>query len=181
MQVDFVHNDRALVEKAMKGNRQAQYRLYQNYSRGMFSICWRMLNNREEAEDILQESFTDAFLKLHTFRFESTFGAWLKQIVVNKCINAIKKKKIDIEYQENVFKKDLPDESMDEDELIYEVEKVRKAIQLLPDGYRIILSLYLLEGYDHEEIAEILNISESTSKTQYMRAKNKIKEILKSA
>lgn len=139
-----------------------------------------MLNNKEEAEDVLQESFTDAFLKLHTFRHESSFGAWLKQIVVNKCINTLRKRKPDIFLSDSVpFNDETDTTEFEDDELQLKVEKIRRAIQLLPEGYRVIFSLYLLEGYDHEEIAEILNISESTSKTQYMRAKNKIREILK--
>lgn len=179
MKVDFVNSELELIGFALKGNQLAQYKIYEKYAKAMFSTCYRMMNNREEAEDVLQEAFSDAFAKLTTFRFESTFGAWLKQIVVNRCINRISKRKLDLFYSENIGNYDYPDDEYSSDEKLYEIEKVKKAIQLLPDGYRMIFSLYLLEGYDHEEIAEILGISESTSKTQYMRAKNKLKEILK--
>ena len=144
----------------------------------MFNICYRILNNREEAEDMLQESFNEAFLKLKSFRYESSFGAWLKRIVINKCINAIKKKKPDIIFTDDIHNHEAIDETIDYNDIKMNVEKIHNAIEQLPDGYRMIFSLYLLEGYDHAEIAQILNISESTSKSQYLRAKLKIKELL---
>jgi RNA polymerase sigma-70 factor (ECF subfamily) len=136
-----------------------------------------MMNKREEAEDMLQESFTEAFLKLDTFRYESTFGAWLKRITVNKCNNAVKKRKAELVPVEKI-----PDYAHDEDngEEIpgLSVEKVQRAMQELPEGYRVVFSLYLLEGYDHGEISDILGITEATSKSQYSRAKQKMKEII---
>lgn len=140
-----------------------------------------MVNNREEAEDLLQESFCDAFTKLDTFRFESSFGIWLKQIVVNRCINWMRKKKILLVFPEKIDEEAQNTESqIDYDELTLDVNKIHNAIGQLPEGYRIIFSLYALEGYDHAEISEIMGISESTSKSQYLRAKKRIKEILKS-
>jgi RNA polymerase sigma-70 factor (ECF subfamily) len=139
-----------------------------------------MMNNAEEAQDMLQESFVDAFRRLESFRFESTFGAWLKKIVINKCINALEKRKIswtDEEITETLITS-VADDAIDEEELHLSVERVKKAMNLLPEGARVIFSLYLLEGYDHTEISEILHISESTSKTQFMRARNMVKDIL---
>ena len=163
-----------LIEDCRKGNRKAQFRLYEQYSKAMYNLAYRILNNREDAEDILQEAFVECFRNLDSFRFESTFGAWLKKIIVNKCINHIKKKKIDLTLCET-----LPTTIYEEEEeVIYETRKIFKSIELLPDGYRIILTLYLLEGYDHSEISQILGISESTSKSQYSRAKEKLKNIL---
>jgi RNA polymerase sigma-70 factor (ECF subfamily) len=136
-----------------------------------------MMNNREEAEDQLQESFTEAFFRLEGFRFESAFGAWLKRITVNKCINALKKRKADL-----VPVTDLPDKPADEEDNNVSgltVEHVRKALDKLPEGYRVIFSLYLLEGYDHVEISQIMGISEETSKSQYSRARQRMKEIIK--
>jgi RNA polymerase sigma-70 factor (ECF subfamily) len=135
-----------------------------------------MMNNREEAEDLLQESFTEAFLNLGTFRFESAFGAWLKRITINKCINALKKRKADL-----ILVESLPEYSTGEAEEEIpglSTEKVQKAMEKLPEGYRVVFSLYLLEGYDHAEISQILGISEVTSKSQYSRAKQRIKEII---
>ena len=139
-----------------------------------------MMNQQEEAEDMLQESFSYAFSKLGSFRFESSFGAWLKRIVVNTCINHLKKRKVDLVYTEQSNDPIPEDEYVDYQEIKFQVEGVRKAMKRLPEGYRVVFSLYLLEGYDHKEISEILGISESTSKSQFLRAKQKIKEILMS-
>ena len=165
------------IEKARKGNARAMYSLYTQYSKAMFNVCMRMTNSREDAEDILQDAFTDAFQNLDSFKRKSSFGAWLKRIVVNKCINAIKKRSVDLILTDTLNEaaevKDIEFDNID-----LKVEKVNKALTKLPDGYRLILTLYLFEGYDHQEISQILNISESTSKSQYMRAKKKIKEII---
>ena len=163
-----------LIEECRKGNNKAQYSLYNQYSKAMFNLAYRILNNREDAEDILQETFVDCFRYIDSFRFESTFGAWLKKILVNKCINHLKKKKIDLTLCDN-----LPTEVYEEEaDITYDTGKIFKGIEILPDGYRIILTLYLLEGYDHTEISQILGISESTSKSQYSRAKEKLRNIL---
>jgi RNA polymerase sigma-70 factor (ECF subfamily) len=138
-----------------------------------------MMNDAEEARDMLQESFVDAFRRLESFRFESTFGAWLKKIVIHKCINALEKRRItwvEEEINENSVVADTGD--INEEELQLSVERVKAAMKGLPEGARVIFSLYLLEGYDHTEISEILHISESTSKTQFMRARQMVKAIL---
>jgi RNA polymerase sigma factor (sigma-70 family) len=165
-----------LIEECRKGSSRAQYLLYNQYSKAMFNLAYRMTNNREDAEDILQETFVDCFRNISSFRFESTFGAWLKTILINRSINHLKKKKITLVLQENL-PETVPDET--EEEIIFDTTRVFNAIETLPDGYRIILTLYLLEGYDHTEIAQILGISESTSKSQYSRAKDKLRKILK--
>jgi RNA polymerase sigma factor (sigma-70 family) len=163
-----------LIEECRKGNSKAQFRLYDQYSKAMYNLAYRMLNNREDAEDLLQEAFIECFRSIETFRYESTFGAWLKKIVVNKCINQLRKKKTDLTFCET-----LPSVANEEDEEPeYNTKAIFEGIGRLPDGYRIILTLYLLEGYDHGEIAQILAISESTSKSQYSRAKEKLKSML---
>jgi RNA polymerase sigma-70 factor (ECF subfamily) len=136
-----------------------------------------MMNNREEAEDMLQESFSEAFLNLNSFRFESAFGAWLKRITINKCINALKKRKADLVPVEHLPEYALAPET-DADMPGLSTEQVQKAMEMLPEGYRVVFSLYLLEGYDHAEISQIMGISEATSKSQYSRAKQRIKEII---
>lgn len=163
-----------LIEGCLKGNRKSQFILYRQYSKAMYNLAYRMMNNREDAEDILQETFIDCFRNIGSFRYESTFGAWLKSILINRCLNQLRKKKIDFVLCET-FPKDLSEEKP---EIIYDTSKVFKAIEQLPDGYRIILTLYLLEGYDHTEIAQILGITESTSKSQYSRAKDKLRGIV---
>lgn len=163
-----------LIEECRKGNSRAQFTLYKQYSKAMYNLAYRILNNREDAEDILQEAFTDCFRNIGSFRFDSTFGAWLKMIIVNRCINHVKKKKTDLTFCEN-----LPPVIYEEDEEVtFDTDRIFRGIEMLPDGYRIILTLYLLEGYDHSEISQILGISESTSKSQYSRAKQKLRNIL---
>jgi RNA polymerase sigma factor (sigma-70 family) len=163
-----------LIEECRQGNSRAQFRLYNQYAKAMYNLAYRIVNNREDAEDMLQESFIECFRNIGGFRFESTFGAWLKKIVVNRCINHIRKKKIDL-----ILFDTLPPTAEEEnEEIIYDTREIFRGIEKLPDGYRIILTLYLLEGYDHSEIAQILGISESTSKSQYSRAKEKLKNIL---
>jgi RNA polymerase sigma-70 factor (ECF subfamily) len=170
-----IHKD--IIEQSKRGHARAQYELYNLYAKAMLNTCYRMMNNRENAEDMLQESFSEAFRKLDTFRYESTFGAWLKRIVVNHCINEIKRKKAELHFFDDMAPfSELTNE--EEQHIEYDVKKIKQAMEKLPNGSRMIFSLYLLEGYDHREIAQILKVSESNSKSQYMRAKRKIKEIL---
>jgi RNA polymerase sigma factor (sigma-70 family) len=168
---------REIIELSKAGNQKAQYQLYRLYAKAMYNICYRMMNNQADAEDLLQDSFAEAFINLDSFRYESAFGAWLKRIIVNKCINHLKKRRAQLVYTDNV-----PDASYEDEQEVgpdqMDVKKIYNAMERLPDGYRVIFSLYLLEGYDHSEIAQILGITESTSKSQFMRAKQKIKEIL---
>jgi RNA polymerase sigma-70 factor (ECF subfamily) len=178
-QIQHIHQD--LIEKSKTGDRRAQYSLYELYVDAMFTVAMRMLNNPEDAEDALQESFISAFTKIETFRYESTFGAWLKRIVLNKCFNALEKKRIPIfslqEEDPAVEFKSETFETPAQEKL--KIKKIKAGMHMLPDGYRRILSLYLLEGFDHKEISEISGITESTSKSQYHRAKKKLAQILK--
>jgi len=145
----------------------------------MFNVCYRLMNNREEAEDMLQEAFTQAFIKLDSFRYESGFGAWLKRIAINTCINAKNKRKLELTFFDEMQNLDQPVlQENDDEQVLLTVAGITKAMEKLPEGGRIIFSLYLLEGYDHGEISQILNIAESTSKSQFMRAKRRIIEIL---
>jgi RNA polymerase sigma factor (sigma-70 family) len=174
-QVLNIHEE--LIERCRLGDREAHYRLYKLYSKAMFNVGYRITGNEEDAEDVLQEAFVSAFKNLHHYRGDASFGAWLKRIVINKAINVLKKHKWEMmpENKEiDVAAEEEPQEYFSE----LSVDRVRTAIQQLPDGYRSVLSLYLLEGYDHQEIGEIMGISESTSKSQLNRAKNKLKELL---
>ena len=173
---EFNHAHKDLVKQSQAGSSLAQYQLYKLYSQAMYNTCLRMMKSQTEAQDLLQEAFCEAFMKLDSFRFESSFGSWLKRIVVNTCINAIKKRKADLIYTDNFSYFPEQDDHEKHDDLVLDLSKIKKAIENLSDGYRTIFSLYLLEGYDHSEIAEILNISESTSRSQYIRAKRKVKE-----
>ncbi|GAA3517748.1 RNA polymerase sigma factor [Aquimarina addita] len=172
----YTHKD--LVEKSKSGDRNSQYQLFELYVDAMYNVSLRMLRIKEDAEDIVQESFIEAFKNLSSFRYESTFGSWLKRIVINKSINYLKLKKIAVvpidTYEYRIR------EEIDEPAEIADIHKVQQGIKMLPNGYQQIINLYLIEGYDHMEISEILGISNSTSKSQYHRAKKKLIEIIKS-
>jgi RNA polymerase sigma factor (sigma-70 family) len=171
---------KTVIEACKNGDERQKYKLYQLYSKAMFNLCYRMMNKKEEAEDMLQEAFTQAFMKLDSYRYESGFGAWLKRIVINTCINAKNKKKVELTFMDEMHHFDQPvQQENDDEEVQLTVAGITKAMEKLPEGGRIIFSLYLLEGYDHGEISQIMNIAESTSKSQFMRAKRRIIEILK--
>lgn len=167
----------AMIEGCIEGDRSAQYTFYKQYARAMYNICYRITNDPDDAEDVLQEAFLSAFRNMHTYKGEASIGAWLKRIVINASINHIKKQKLMYEPIEDSHFEEEP--VISDDQLVLEIDRVRRAIHRLPDGFRMVFSLYLLEGYDHKEIAEILGITESTSKSQYNRAKKKLREILK--
>lgn len=169
-----------LVERCRRGDHSSYGELYQKYFKAMYNTSLRIVNVTADAEDVLQESFVDAFAAIDSFGYKSTFGAWLKRIVINKSINALRKRKMQIIDIEKTNAAHLPEEdSYDEDEIKFKVEEVRKALKDLPNGYRTVLSLHLFEGYDQEEIAEILQISHATVRTQYMRAKQKLLLLIK--
>ncbi|HTS44243.1 MAG TPA: RNA polymerase sigma factor [Puia sp.] len=169
-----------LVERCKQGDPRSYAELYQKYSKAMYNTSLRIVNNTGDAEDVLQESFTDAFSSIETFQYKSTFGAWLKKIVINKSINHLRKKKMDLIDLEKTNVGHLPEEdSLDEKDIQLKVEEIKRAVKLLPNGYRTVLSLYLFEGYDHEEISEILRVSHATVRTQYMRAKQKLISFIK--
>ncbi len=171
-----LHIHAEIIDRCRQGDRDAHYQLYKLYSKSMYNIGYRIVNNEDEAKDVLQESFISAFLSLDRYRADATFGSWMKRIVVNKAINVLKRRKTEPLPEDESF--DVPEESWSEEHFPFSVEQVKNAMEALPDGYRSVLSLYLLEGYDHSEIAEILGISESTSKSQFNRSKKKLREIL---
>ena len=169
-----------LVERCKRGDPQSFQQLYRQYSKAMYNTSLRIVNNSADAEDVLQESFLDAFRSLHDFHYRSTFGAWLKKIVINKSINILRKRRNDFVDMESTELQAVTEEEPEkEEDMQYKVEEVKRMITRLPDGYRTVLSLYLLEGYDHEEISQILNISHNTVRTQYVRAKQKLLTIIK--
>jgi RNA polymerase sigma factor (sigma-70 family) len=144
----------------------------------MYNTALRITHNEEEAQDVLQEAFISAFENLVSYRGDSAFGAWLKRIVVNKAITMVTKRKMERLPEDGNWdvKQEEPIDIFES--FPFTVERVKNAISALPDGYRNVLSLYLLEGYDHGEIADIMKISESTSKSQLNRSKKKLKELL---
>ena len=168
-----------LIERCKSGDSIAQEEIYKRYARNMYNTAYRIVAHQAEAEDVLQESFLEVLTKIHEYRGDATFGAWLKRIVVNRSITVLRKRKF--EMTNTVELDNLADTEYDF-ELLEEqsdlVQKIKKGIEKLPEGYRVVLSLYLLEGYDHVEIAQVLNITESTSKSQFLRAKEKLRKVL---
>ncbi len=172
-QYQNIHLD--LVERCRKGDTKAQFELYKIYYKPMYNICLRMVGTQVEAEDVMQEAFMKAFTKINSYEGVVSFGAWLKRIVINRSLDYLKKRKVKFE-ELNEKIPDKEPETVDISEI--QMEKLKNAIQQLPDGYRVVLSLYLLEGYDHEEIAQILGITNVSSRSQYLRAKLKLREML---
>ncbi len=175
--MDATQTHRDLVERCRKGHRDAQFELYRLYSRAMYNTALRMVQNPHDAEDVLQSIFVEVFTKLDSFRHESSIGAWMKRITINKCINFLKSRRL--AFSELTAGADRTDDPEPEPEAPFSVERINRAISELPDGYRVVFSLYAVEGYDHEEIAQILGVTEATSKSQYSRAKAKLREMLR--
>ncbi|APY09757.1 RNA polymerase subunit sigma-70 [Seonamhaeicola sp. S2-3] len=170
-----------IIEQCKQNNRKAQLQLYNQYCHGMYVVAKRFLKDANDAEDVVQEAFIKAFSKLNQYKAEVTFGAWLKRIVVNKSIDFLKSKKQQLVELEEVHLKviDTPvnDKWLVDDAIT--IHDVKEAINKLPDKYQYVIMLYLIEGYDHQEISEILNISEVASRTQLSRGKVKLQELLK--
>lgn len=167
-----------IIERCKQNDRRSQMALYKQYCDAMFCVANRFVKNTHDAEDVMQEAFIKAFQKLHQFTGEVTFGAWLKRIVVNKSID-----KLRADQERWVQIDDMPLSIADDNDWIVEesitIDEVKLAIEKLPEKYKYVVMLYLMEGYDHSEISEILQISETASRTQLMRGKLKLKELLK--
>ena len=166
---NVINIEHALIAACRRNDKQSQFQLYEKYSGAMFNTCLRMLGNRDDAQDALQEAFIDAFRNIHQFQGKSTFGAWLKRIIINKCINSLdQKKRLN---WENLNGKDVAQSQSSEVMIELSPEMLNQAIAQLPDGCRTVFTLKCMEGYDHQEISEILKVSVSTSKSQLSRAK----------
>jgi RNA polymerase sigma factor (sigma-70 family) len=171
-----------LIARLREGDPGAQFEAYESYKVAMYNTAVRIVQDVAEAEDVLQDAFLAAFTKIDRFSGDSTFGAWLKSIVVNKSINALNKQKASLNLKEQMAQEaanTATAAASDTDEaMVWNVSQINRAVEQLPDGYRVVLSLYLFEGYDHREIADILGITEGGSKSQYNRAKSKLRDIL---
>lgn len=167
-----------LLERCKKGDTSAQMQVYKNYYRAMYNASLRILKDEFEAEDIMQEAFLTAFTKLDTFKGEVTFGAWLKRIVINKSLTQLKKnnKYQDIKMEVIAEKSNEIEEAVDYSAL--QANKVLDVLNSLKDNYRIVLNLNLIEGYDYEEIAQILGYTNENVRTTISRAKKKLKQLL---
>lgn len=167
-----------LLDQCRQGNTKAQFEIYKLYYKAMYNTSYRILENEAEAEDVMQEAFLSAFEHLAEYKGEVAFGAWLKRIVVNKSLDELRKRKIEFAEVEDNTLVDDETQYQDEEETSISMKQIMDAIEKLPNGYKVILTLNLLEGYDHEEISQILGITESASRSQLSRAKVKLQELL---
>jgi RNA polymerase sigma-70 factor (ECF subfamily) len=166
-----------LVEKCRQNDRKSQMQLYDLYCEAMYNTANNFVKDAMLAQDLMQESFIKAFKKIHTFTGEATFGAWLKRIVINQCLDYLKKQKLQTtEINEEVISMVEDDNWNIQPEI--NLQEIYNCIELLPQKCKNVIKLYLLEGYDHQEVAQILNISEVASRSQLSRGKNKLKELL---
>ena len=174
----YINIHQYLIDACKSGDRKAQCKIYKLYYKAMFNASLRIVNDTTEAEDIMQESFLDAFRRLDSYSGEGSFGSWLKRIVINNSLDALRKNRETVSIEGESL--DFPEEIKEENEemIISQVKEIKSAMTKLPDDYRIVLSLFLLEGYDHEEISEILKISNNLSRTRYVRAKQKLLSII---
>jgi RNA polymerase sigma factor (sigma-70 family) len=165
-----------LISGCLQGNPVSQRELYSRYSPKMLAVCYRFASSREDAEDMLQEGFIKVFAQLHSFQNKGAFEGWIRRIIVHTCINLLKKYKkfnesVDLDYALQAQVKDnIPS--------LMQAKQVVESIRMLPIGYRTVLNLYAIEGYSHKEIGEILEIGESTSRSQYTRAKAMLEQVL---
>lgn len=166
-----------LIDQCRDNDRRAQMKLYDSYCKAMFNTAYNFVKDDAIAQDVMQEAFIKAFKKIETFTGEATFGAWLKRIVINQSLDWLKKQKVTtVELQDNV--EYLPDDGPWEIENEIKISAIYKCIEALPLKCKNVVKLILLEGYDHQEVSQILEISEVASRSQLSRGKSKLKELL---
>ncbi|MCH3883179.1 RNA polymerase sigma factor [Tenacibaculum sp. K20-16] len=167
-----------LIDLCKCNNAKAQMQLYNLYSKAMFLVAKRYVKDSVLAEDVMQDAFIKAFKNLHSYKAEVSFGAWLKRIVINQSIDELKKKKLELVTINEEVVTIIEEDNWEVEEAI-STKMIIETINNLKEKYRVVLTLYLLEGYDHSEISEILNIAEVTSRTHLMRGKKQLQEQLK--
>jgi len=169
--------EEAILQGCLHNHPVAQRELYNRYSPKMLAVCYRFAHNREDAEDMLQEAFIKVFSQIHTFQNKGAFEGWIRRIIVHTCINHLKKNK---RFNESVDIINANAIQVREESIpsIVQAKQIVECIRLLPIGYRTVLNLYAIEGYSHKEIAEMLDVEESTSRSQYTRAKQMLEDIL---
>ena len=178
MKAQYKNIHQEIIDRCKLGNREAQFELYRLYYKSMYNTSLRIVGNENDAEDIMQESFLNALIRINKYEGKVSFGAWLKKIVINRSLDYLKKKQVIFEEIDNIPMEEVETENLFMETQEFNLKRIRDAILQLPEGYRIVLSLYLIEGYDHEEISGILNISNASSRSQLLRAKRKLKFIL---
>lgn len=170
-----------LIDDCRSGSTKAQFEIYKLYYKAMYNTSLRLVNDSMEAEDIMQEAFLKAFKNIHTYKEEVSFGAWLKKIVVNRSLDALKKRKLETaELDEGRTKVIDEAEEHDIEDQVQKLAEVKQAINELSEKYKVIVTLHLIEGYDHDEIAEIMNMTNAAVRTSYSRGRKNLQDILNS-
>lgn len=159
-----------IIKDCQKNNRLAQKKLYEKYAGKMYVICKRYLKDEFEAEDVLANGFFKVFSKLDQYKFEGSFEGWIRKIMVNECLNQLRKNKS--MYMVNSIESAGEQEEFENVDTLMDAAELLQLITRLPDGYRTVFNLYAIEGFSHQEIAGMLNISEGTSKSQLSRARS---------
>lgn len=169
--------EEVILQGCLRNDPVAQRELYNTYSPKMLAVCYRYAHHREDAEDMLQEGFIKVFLQLKTFENRGSFEGWIRRIIVHTCINILKKNK---KFNESVELIHASSVSVREESVpaLVQVKQIVECIRSLPIGYRTVLNLFAIEGYSHREIAQLLDIEESTSRSQFTRAKGMLEEVL---
>lgn len=167
-----------LITSCKKGHQKAQMQLYDQYCDAMFTIACRYLNSEEDAKDLMQDAFLKAFTNIKNYQPDATFGAWLKRIVINQCLDFLRKRKLEFTNDEVETLQLIDEDNWNFNNTITKSE-ILKAIENLTEKHKVVVKLYLIEGYDHQEISQILEIPEKTSRTHLRRGKQKLQELLK--
>ncbi|WP_179376561.1 RNA polymerase sigma factor [Winogradskyella wichelsiae] len=173
-----MHKDTQLIKLCKKRNEVAQMQVYDTYAQAMFTIACRYLNDEEDAKDAMQEGFLKAFTNIEKYQAEATFGVWLKRIIINQCLDVLKKNKLEFSAVEVTELQIINEDDWHFDSSITK-EEILLAVNELNEKHKIVVKLYLLEGYDHEEISDILEIPVKTSRTHLRRGKLKLQDLLK--
>ncbi len=169
--------DEQMLTGSIRNNAAAQEAFYNRFSPRMLSVCYRFAKSREDAEDMLQDGFIKIFTQLHQYRNEGALEGWIRRIIVHNCINSLKKNKKFTETVDLIHASSFATNT-DFIPSIMQAKQVVECIRLLPLGYKTVLNLYAIEGYSHKEIGELLDIGESTSRSQYTRAKAMLEDVL---
>ncbi|SIR08736.1 RNA polymerase sigma-70 factor, ECF subfamily [Maribacter ulvicola] len=174
--IPFYKNEKQLIKKATSGNRDAQERLYKKHAPKMLSVCRQYIKDIHFAEDVMVQGFLKMFNKLETFKFQGSFEGWLRRIMIRESISYLRKQQF-VVYDDEVYEKNQSEETSQSSDL--DTEHIQQLIDALPQGYKMVFVLYTVEGYKHKEIAEMLSITESTSKTQLLKARKLLQDQLR--
>lgn len=175
--INFYTNEKQLIKKSASGDREAQKRLYEKYAPKMLGVCRQYIKDLHFAEDVMVNGFLKVFMNLNSFQFKGSFEGWIRRIMIRESISYLRKQQF-VVYDDEVFEKQGLD-TFTSTTADMDVEHIQRLIDELPEGYRAVFVLYAVEGYKHREIAELLDISENTSKSQLFKARQVLQEKLK--